>query len=53
MDMEEKLTIALENFIVALYFWEQYTSPCCWKSVDEATEEYNKLKSKTAPLRGN
>ena len=49
--MERKLDAAMENFIVAIYFWEQYDSPRCWKTVDKATSIYRKLKTPTAKLR--
>ena len=49
--MEKKLDGSLESLIGAIYFWEQYDSPRCCKTVDEATEQYNDQKSKTAKLR--
>ena len=41
----------VENFVVAIYFWEQYVSPRCRKTVDKATSIYKKLKTPTAKLR--
>ena len=41
---------AKENGIVASYFFEQYHSPRCWKTVREAKEQYNELPSESRKL---
>jgi hypothetical protein len=48
--MELGLKVAQSEFIVAIYFHEQYHSPRCWNTVDKATEQYNKLTSRTKKL---
>ena len=49
--MEKKLDEAQEDFIVALYFHEQYNSPRCWRTVEVAQQEYSRIGSQTAKLR--
>ena len=48
--LERQLEAAQSEFIVAIYFHEQYNSPHCWRTVDEATAQYNKLTSKAKKL---
>ena len=48
--LEKKLTDAQEDYIVAIYFWEQYHSPRCWKTVEIAKMHFKKLNSETARL---
>ena len=48
--LDKKYKDATEEYIVALYFFEQYHSPRCWTCVDTARIFYLKLKSETARL---
>ena len=48
--LDKKYASAKEEHIVALYFHEQYHSPRCWKTVREAKQIYNILKSESARL---
>ena len=41
---------ATEEYVVAIYFYEQYHSPWCWKSVEEAESTYARLASETVQL---
>jgi len=43
--LEKEYANALEDYIVALYFFEQYHSPCCWHNAEIAREEYGRLTS--------
>ncbi len=49
--MRKKIDAAQENYIVGLYFYEQYLSPCCWKSEREARKQFALLGSEAAKLR--
>ena len=49
--MEKKLDEAQEDFIVALYFHEQYNSHRCWRTVEVAQQEYSGIGSQAAKLR--
>jgi hypothetical protein len=44
----KKIDITQEEYIVAMEFWEQYHSPCCWTTASMAISVYNLLKSETA-----
>jgi hypothetical protein len=48
--MRLKIDSIESEYIVAIYFHEQYHSPRCWKTVDIAQQEYEKLKSKTKKM---
>jgi len=41
---------ATEEYVVAIYFYEQHHLPRCWNSVEEATSTYARLASETARL---
>ena len=41
---------ATEEYVVAIYFYEQCHSPRCWKSVEEAKSTYARLASERAWL---
>jgi len=41
---------ATEEYVVVIYFYEQYHSPRCWKSVEEAKSTYARLASEVARL---
>ena len=43
---------ATKERIVALYLYDQYTSPRCWRTVKDAKHFYARLKSETARLAG-
>ena len=47
---KKKIDITQEEYIVAMEFWEQYHSPCCWTTASMAMSVYNQLKSETARL---
>ena len=47
---ENKLEEAEEDYIVAVYFHEQYHSQHCWSTIVIAKETYKKLKSESARL---
>jgi hypothetical protein len=49
--MERKLGKAQEEFIVAIYFYEQYHSPHCWVTKKKAMQEYGKIKSDVQKLK--
>ena len=49
--MQKKLDAAQEDYIVGLYFCEMYSSPCCWRTVEDARTELSKLTSETAKLQ--
>ena len=49
--MERKLGKAQEEFIVAIYFYEQYHSPRCWVTTEKAMQEYGKIKSDAQKLK--
>ena len=46
--LENKYEYATEDYIVAIYFHEQYHSPCCWLTLEVAAEFYSALGSETA-----
>ena len=43
---EKKLEAAQKDFITASYFWQQYDSPRCWKTAEEAMDNFENLKTK-------
>ena len=47
----KKIDAARENFIDAMYLWEQYHSPRCWKTAKQAREEFKKLKSAAQKMK--
>jgi len=47
----KKLDDKGSNFLENLYLWEQWHHEKCWQTVEEATEQYNALTSKSAKLR--
>lgn len=49
--MERKLGQAQEEFIIAIYFYEQYHPPHCWAVKEKAIQEYEKTKSGTQKLK--
>jgi hypothetical protein len=49
--MQKKIDAAQEDYIVGLYFYQMYTSPCCWKTVPAARTEFGLLGSEAAKLR--
>ena len=49
--MERKLGKAQEEFIVAIYFYEQYHSPHCWLTKEKAMQEYGKIKRDAQKLK--
>ena len=49
--MKKKLDRAKEDYIVAMYFYEQYHSPRCWTTVEKAMAEYNELESESKKLK--
>jgi hypothetical protein len=49
--MQKKIDAAQEDYIVGLYFYKMYTSPCCWKTVHAARTEYGLLGSEAAKLQ--
>ena len=48
--MRKALADAHEDHIVATYFFEQHWSPRCWRTVEQAEEEFAELPSPTAKL---
>ena len=48
---EKKVAKAGEAFIGASYLWQQYHSPRCWKTVEQARDEFKKLKTKKDKLK--
>ena len=46
--LEKKIELAREDYIDALYLFEQYHSPRRWKTEAEAVSIYNQLKSESA-----
>jgi hypothetical protein len=48
---ELKLKNAERDLIDACYYFQQYNSPRCWKSIEQAKKEYEKLKTKKDKLR--
>ena len=48
--LRKKYANATEEYVVAIYFYEQYHSPRCWKSVEEARSTYARLASETGRL---
>jgi hypothetical protein len=47
---KKKIDITQEEYIVAMEFWEQYQSPCCWTTSSMAMSVCNQLKSDAARL---
>ncbi len=47
---KEKLEKAEEKYIDAYYNFQQFNSPRCWMTIEQATEEYHKLKTKKDKL---
>ena len=43
---ELKLKNAERDLIDACYYFQQYNSPRCWKSIEQAKRNYEKLKTK-------
>ena len=41
---KKKIDITQEEYIVAMEFWEQYHSPCCWTTASMAMSVYNQWK---------
>ena len=48
---ELKLKNAERDLIAACYYFKQYNSPWCWKSIEQAKRSYEKLKTKKDKLR--
>ncbi len=48
---KEKLEKAEEKYIDAYYHFQQFNSPRCWMTIEQATGEYHKLKTKKDKLR--
>jgi len=48
--LEKEYADATEDYIVAIYFFEQYSSPRCWKTVTDTREEYGRLSSESPRL---
>lgn len=48
--LQEKYKGASNDYIVAIYFFEQFHSPRCWNTVEEAEEFYSELKSESKRL---
>ena len=48
--LEKKYEDATEGYIVAIYFHEQYHSPCCWITLEVSAEFYSALGIETARL---
>ena len=44
MKMNKQLEGYKEENIVAIYFFEQYHSPRCWKTVAQARKKYNEMR---------
>lgn len=51
LKMPNKLQLAEDNYVNAMYYHAQYFSPCCWETIPVARCEYSTLLSKTAKLR--
>ena len=49
--LEAKCADVREEYIVAIYFHEQMSSPRCWRTQERADFFYKALKSETARLR--
>ena len=49
--MRKKLDNAKEDFIVNVYFLEQFTSRRCWRTVEDAKAEYKRIPNKTQKLK--
>ena len=49
--LEKKCADVREEYIVAIYFHEQMSSPRCWRTQERADFFYKALKSETARLR--
>ena len=49
--MEPNLDRSQKNVITVIYFHEQYHSPHCWETVEQAITEYGIFKSETQNLR--
>ena len=47
---KEKLEKAEEKYIDAYYHFQQFNSPRCWMTIEQATGEYHKLKTKKISL---
>ena len=47
---EKKLEEAEDDYIVAIYFHEQYNSKRCWDNVEKAKDVYRRLKSESTIL---
>jgi hypothetical protein len=45
--MEQTLDKAKEDYINAIYFYEQYHSKQCWLTVENARLEWREIKTKT------
>ena len=48
--LEDTYNVATEDYIVALYFNEQYHNDVCWTSVEVAVYYYNRLGSESRKL---
>ena len=48
--LENKYEDATEDYIVEIYFHDQYHSPRCWLTLEVAAEFYSALGSETARL---
>ena len=48
---EKKLQAAEKSLIEATYLHQQYNSPRCWKTAEQALNEYCKLRTKAEKLR--
>lgn len=49
--LRHRLDATREEYIVAIYFWEQYHSPRCWRTAAEARDQFGQLKSKAKKLK--
>ena len=48
--LEKQYEDASEEYIVAIYFFEQYFSPRCWSTANITKEQYDKLVSESRKL---
>ena len=50
INLENNYEDATDDYIVAIYFHEQYHSPRCWLTLEVAAELYSDMGSETARL---
>ena len=44
MIAEKKLQHAQESYILASYYFQKYHFPACWKTDEQALDEFDKLR---------